>query len=50
MLTKAAIDPLSESLLCTVSAPAATSKAKTIELHNPSVPVELKYTGTLCVY
>ncbi|KAL5531483.1 hypothetical protein ACEPAG_4360 [Sanghuangporus baumii] len=40
------IDPLSESLLATVTSPSASSKYKTIELHNPSVPVELKYTGT----
>ncbi|KAH8103811.1 hypothetical protein BXZ70DRAFT_922806 [Cristinia sonorae] len=40
-------DPHSESLLATVTAPSATSKHKTIELHNPSKIVELKYTGTL---
>ncbi|KAJ3479158.1 hypothetical protein NLI96_g9249 [Meripilus lineatus] len=40
-------DPLSESLLATVTAPSATSKHKTIELHNPSIIVELKYTGTI---
>ncbi|OCB85488.1 hypothetical protein A7U60_g7498 [Sanghuangporus baumii] len=40
------IDPLSESLLATITAPSASSKHKTIELYNPSVPVELKYTGT----
>ncbi|TDL23806.1 hypothetical protein BD410DRAFT_151248 [Rickenella mellea] len=40
-------DPLSESLLATATAPSATSKAKTVELHNPSVPVELKFTGTI---
>ncbi|KAH8105550.1 hypothetical protein DFH11DRAFT_1644548 [Phellopilus nigrolimitatus] len=39
-------DPLSGSLLATVTAPSASSKHKTIELHNPSVPIELKYTGT----
>ncbi|EJD07364.1 uncharacterized protein FOMMEDRAFT_164351 [Fomitiporia mediterranea MF3/22] len=39
-------EPLYESLLATVTAPSATSKHKTVELHNPSVPVELKYTGT----
>ena len=40
-------DPLSESLLASVTAPSATSKHKTIELHNPSIVVELKYTGTI---
>ncbi|THG93284.1 hypothetical protein EW026_g7917 [Hermanssonia centrifuga] len=40
-------DPLSQSLLATATAPNATSKHKTIELHNPSQIVELKYTGTL---
>lgn len=41
------VDPLSESLLASVSAPHATSKTKTVSLHNPSVPVELKFTGML---
>ncbi|KAJ7690642.1 hypothetical protein B0H17DRAFT_935742 [Mycena rosella] len=40
-------DPLSESLLVTATAPAATSKIKFLELCNPSTTVELKYTGTL---
>ncbi|KAL4250494.1 hypothetical protein ABKN59_006971 [Abortiporus biennis] len=40
-------DPLSESLLATATAPSASSKHKTIELYNPSVAIELKYTGTL---
>ena len=40
-------EPLSESLLASVTAPNATSKVKVIELHNPSQKVELKYTGTL---
>ncbi|KAF7794379.1 hypothetical protein EIP86_005513 [Pleurotus ostreatoroseus] len=40
-------DPLSQSLLASATAPHATSKHKTIELHNPSKTVELKYTGTL---
>ncbi|KAK7683402.1 hypothetical protein QCA50_013665 [Cerrena zonata] len=40
-------DPLSESLLATATAPNATSKHKTIELHNPSSVVELKYSGTI---
>ncbi|THH10762.1 hypothetical protein EW145_g1104 [Phellinidium pouzarii] len=39
-------DPLSGSCLASVTAPSAASKHKTIELHNPSVPIELKYTGT----
>ena len=41
------VDPHSGSLLASVTAPSATSKHKTIELHNPSKIVELKYTGTL---
>ncbi|KAJ7497073.1 hypothetical protein FB451DRAFT_1209976 [Mycena latifolia] len=40
-------DPLSESLLVTATAPAASSKVKFLELCNPSTTVELKYTGTL---
>lgn len=43
------LEPLYDSLLATVTAPSASSKHKTIELHNPSVPVELKHTGTLYV-
>lgn len=40
-------DPLSESVLATVTAPSATSKQKLIELHNPSVSIHLNYTGLL---
>ncbi|EDR14637.1 uncharacterized protein LACBIDRAFT_305473 [Laccaria bicolor S238N-H82] len=40
-------DPMSESLLITASAPSATSKAKILELCNPTLVVEIKYTGTL---
>ncbi|KAL1714580.1 hypothetical protein EV715DRAFT_209253 [Schizophyllum commune] len=40
-------DPMSESLLVKVSAPATTSKTKVLELCNPTSVVELKYTGTL---
>ena len=40
-------DTLSESLLATVSAPSATNKHKTLQLHNPDILVELKFTGTL---
>jgi hypothetical protein len=40
-------DPFSQSLLASATAPSATSKQKTIELHNPSQVLELKYTGTL---
>ncbi|KZT07374.1 uncharacterized protein LAESUDRAFT_724832 [Laetiporus sulphureus 93-53] len=40
-------DPTTDSLLVTATAPLATSKHKTLQLHNPSVVVELKYTGTL---
>lgn len=41
------LDFMSESLLVTVSAPSATSKQKILELYNPTIMVELKYTGTL---
>ena len=41
------LDPLSHSLLASATAPSATSKHKTIELHNPSQVVELKFSGTL---
>ncbi|KAI0334629.1 hypothetical protein GY45DRAFT_1426956 [Cubamyces sp. BRFM 1775] len=41
------IDPLSESVLATVTAPSPTSKHKTIQLFNPDIVVELKYTGTI---
>ncbi|KAF9077965.1 hypothetical protein BDP27DRAFT_1207834 [Rhodocollybia butyracea] len=40
-------DFMSESLLAIASAPSATSKVKTLELCNPTIAVELKYTGTL---
>lgn len=40
-------DPLSESLLATITASSATAKTKLIELHNPSAKVELTFTGTL---
>ncbi|KJA28114.1 hypothetical protein HYPSUDRAFT_129892 [Hypholoma sublateritium FD-334 SS-4] len=40
-------DPMSESLLATATAPAATNKVKSIELYNPTSVVELKFTGTL---
>ncbi|KAJ6602179.1 hypothetical protein B0H10DRAFT_2167356 [Mycena sp. CBHHK59/15] len=40
-------DPLSEALLVTATAPAASSKIKFLELCNPTMTVELKYTGTL---
>ncbi|KAI0819584.1 hypothetical protein BC628DRAFT_1401730 [Trametes gibbosa] len=40
-------DPLSESVLATVTAPSATSKHKTLQLYNPDLIVELKYTGTI---
>ncbi|KAI0365180.1 hypothetical protein BV20DRAFT_954821 [Pilatotrama ljubarskyi] len=41
------IDPLSESVLATVTAPSPMSKHKTLQLYNPDIIVELKYTGTL---
>ena len=40
-------EPLSGSVLATATAPHATSKHKTLQLHNPEAVVELKYTGTL---
>ncbi|KAI0085851.1 hypothetical protein BDY19DRAFT_964703 [Irpex rosettiformis] len=40
-------EPLSGSLLASVTAQSPTSKVKVIELHNPSHTVELRYTGTL---
>ncbi|CAE6417864.1 unnamed protein product [Rhizoctonia solani] len=40
-------DHLSDSLLATVTAPNATSKNKSIELHNPTIVVELNFTGRL---
>ncbi|OCH84699.1 hypothetical protein OBBRIDRAFT_383395 [Obba rivulosa] len=40
-------DPLSESLLASATAPSATSKHKTLQLHNPDTVVELRHTGTL---
>ncbi|KAI1784685.1 hypothetical protein LXA43DRAFT_1121514 [Ganoderma leucocontextum] len=40
-------DTLSESLLASVSAPSATSKHKTLQLHNPDSIVELRSTGVL---
>ncbi|KAI6046076.1 hypothetical protein EDC04DRAFT_1870881 [Pisolithus marmoratus] len=40
-------EPISDSLLGTVTAPSATSKHKTMELYNPAKVVELKFTGTL---
>ncbi|KAI0763834.1 hypothetical protein BD413DRAFT_202538 [Trametes elegans] len=41
------LDPLSESVLATVTAPSPTSKHKTLQLYNPDSVVELKYTGTI---
>lgn len=47
-LTKMSLaDPLSESVLATVTAPSATNKHKTLQLYNPDLVVELKYTGTI---
>ena len=40
-------DPISESLLITATSPSPTNKFKTLELCNPTMVVELKYTGTL---
>ena len=46
-LLRLLLDPMSESLLATAAAPAATSKFKTIELCNPTSIVELKHAGSL---
>ncbi|KAG8748407.1 hypothetical protein FRC10_005954 [Ceratobasidium sp. 414] len=40
-------DPLSDSLLATVTAANATSKNKVIELHNPTIKIDLNFTGRL---
>jgi hypothetical protein len=40
-------DPMSQSMLASAMAPHASSKHKTIELHNPTQVVEFKSTGTL---
>ncbi|KEP55202.1 hypothetical protein V565_007080 [Rhizoctonia solani 123E] len=40
-------DHLSDSLLATVTALNATSKNKVIELHNPTIIIELNFTGRL---
>ncbi|KAG8754216.1 hypothetical protein FRC12_011268 [Ceratobasidium sp. 428] len=40
-------DPLSDSLLATVTAVNATSKNKVIELHNPTIKIDLTFTGRL---
>ncbi|CUA78125.1 hypothetical protein RSOLAG22IIIB_02743 [Rhizoctonia solani] len=40
-------DHLSDSLLATVTAQTATSKNKVIELHNPTIMIELNFTGRL---
>lgn len=34
-------------MLATVTAPGATAKTKTITLHDPDVPVQLAFTGTV---
>jgi hypothetical protein len=39
--------PMSQSMLASATAPHASSKHKTIELHNPTQVVEFKSTGTL---
>ncbi|KAG8713851.1 hypothetical protein FRC08_012717 [Ceratobasidium sp. 394] len=40
-------DALSDSLLATVTAANATSKNKVIELHNPTILIDLTFTGRL---
>ncbi|KAJ3864397.1 hypothetical protein EV359DRAFT_41136 [Lentinula novae-zelandiae] len=42
-------DFISQSLLVTATAPSPTGRVKIIELQNPSVPVELKASGTFSV-
>lgn len=44
------LDPLCDGLLASVNSPTASSKQKSIELHNPSVVTELKYTGSMFVF
>ncbi|PVF99867.1 hypothetical protein CPB86DRAFT_783253 [Serendipita vermifera] len=39
-------DPLSDSLLCTITAPNSAAKQKWIELHNPEAKVEMNFTGS----
>jgi hypothetical protein len=41
------LDPLSQSMLASVTAPHASSKHKTIELYNPSQAMEFKSIGIL---
>ena len=43
------VDPLSESILATASGENPTSKKKIIELHNPTVKIDLTFTGTMQV-
>jgi hypothetical protein len=40
-------DPISGALLSSATAPAASSKAKTIQLYNPDSATELRSVGTL---
>ncbi|PFH51927.1 hypothetical protein AMATHDRAFT_46710 [Amanita thiersii Skay4041] len=40
-------DPMSEALLATATGSSNNSKHKTLELHNPSTMLDLKFTGTL---
>ncbi|TFK52060.1 hypothetical protein OE88DRAFT_1658838 [Heliocybe sulcata] len=41
------LDPLSESVLSTATAPSPQNKHKTVELYNPNLAIDLKYSGTL---
>ncbi len=45
--THSDVDPTSEALLATAASPSSSSKHKTLELCNPTLVIELKYTGTL---
>jgi hypothetical protein len=42
-------DPLSGAVFCTVSGAHSTSKKKTLTLHDPDVPVEFSFTGSMYV-
>jgi hypothetical protein len=42
-------DPLSGAVFATVSSPHSTSKKKTITLHDPDVPVDFSFSGSMYV-
>lgn len=39
----------SEACLASVTAVNATAKTKVITLHDPEIPVQLSFSGTMCV-